>query len=380
LPRRTVFIHVGIAKTGTTYLQRILFANREQLKAAGLLYPGKRSGDHYIASVDLRKLDNTEKFEHLRYNGMWDRLAEEVRGFEGNAVISHETFARCSTAEIKRVVASLGDVDLRVVLTVRDLARQVPAVWQETLKNRQGNSYDEFLADVFVNVDSGEHKFFWKAQDVRKVVSRWGRQVGMDNVTVVTVPPTGARKDELWKRFSTAIELPDVAVKLPSAASNTSLGPAEAELLRYVNLALPPAMKWQRYGRLIKRQLAEQRLARRPSSRISVPEQWHQTVQARGQSITRYLRRTGCRVVGDLADLRPQLSPVTVAGPDDLSREEILTVAGEVIRDLVLSPPRRRRSADDEDAPNAVARLRAVAVRARALAGRSRARLFRAGR
>jgi hypothetical protein len=364
-------MHVGIAKTGTTYLQRILFAHRDQLKAAGLLYPGRRSGDQYVASVDLRKLD-TAKFQHLRSDGMWDRIADEVHRFDGNAIISHETFARCSTAEIKRVIKSCGDVEVKVVLTVRDLGRQVPAVWQETLKNRANSSYPEFLEDVFVNVDSGEHKFFWKPQDVRKVVARWGRQVGIENVTVVTVPPPGAPRDELWKRFAAAIELPDVKIKLPSAASNTSLGPAEAELLRRVNMALPKAMPWPRYNRLVKRQFAEQRLSRRPSVRITVPEQWHQTVHARGQSMTRYLRRSGCRVIGDLSDLRPQLTPQPVAGPDDLSRDEILTVAGEVIRDLMLSPLRRR--AVDEDDLDETANLLG---RLRALAGRVRTRLSR---
>ncbi len=368
MTRRTVFMHVGIAKTGTTYLQRILFSHREQLKAMGLLYPGKRSGDHYVASVDLRKLE-TAKFQHLRSDGMWDRLAEEVGRFDGNAVISHETFARCSTAEIKRVVRSFGEADVKVVLTVRDLGRQVPAVWQETLKNRAWSAYDEFLDDVFVNAESGEHKFFWRAQDIRKVVSRWGRQVGMDNVTVVTVPPTGAPRDELWKRFAASIELPDVKIRLPSAASNTSLGPAEAELLRHVNMALTQATPWPRYNRLVKRQFAEQRLARRSSARISVPEPWHETVRARGKAVTRYLRRSGCRVIGDLADLRPQLSPDTAAAPGNLSRDDVLVVAGEVIRDLVLSPSRRHVHEEDLEEPTG------VLDRLRAFAGRLRARL-----
>jgi hypothetical protein len=365
---RTVFMHVGIAKTGTTYLQRILFSHRDQLKAAGLLYPGRQSGDHYVASVDLRKLD-TAKFEHLKSDGMWDRLADEVSRFDGNAVISHETFARCSTAEIRRVVQSCAGADVKVVLTVRDLGRQIPAVWQETLKNRAWSSYDDFLDDVFVNVDSGENKFFWRAQDVRKVVRRWGRQVGMDNVTVVTVPPPGAPKDELWKRFAASIQLPDVDIALPSAASNTSLGPAEAELLRYVNMALPPKFSWPRYSRVIKRQLAEQRLARRSSVRISVPEQWHETVRTRGQSTIRYLRGSGCRVIGDLSDLRPRLSPQTTATtPGELSREEILAVSGEVIRDLVLSPSRRRRRArrDSAESPRPLRLLKELAGRVRA--------------
>ena len=364
-------MHVGVAKTGTTYLQRILHAHRDQLKAAGLLYPGKRAGDHYVASVDLRRLE-AEKFEHLKSDGSWDRLAADVRAFEGNAIVSHETFARCSTAEVRRVIESCGNADVKVVLTVRDLGRQIPAVWQETLKNRATSGYGEFLDDVFVNVDSGAHKVFWKPQDVSKVVKRWGRQVGMDNVTIVTVPPSGAPRDELWKRFAAAIELPDVPVSLPEAAANTSLGPAEAELLRHVNIALPTDYSWARYLRLVKRQFAEQRLASRSTTRIVVPERWYDAVQARNRMTTRYLQEAGCRVIGDLSDLSPQPSSQAGPGPDDLSREELLTVAGEVVRDLVLTPLSRRPTVVDDDPPTGGDRLRAsaAAVRRRLWRGR----------
>ena len=339
---RTVYMHVGVAKTGTTYLQRILYSHRDELRSAGLLYPGKRPGDQYVASIDLREQEQS-KFSHLKAGGSWDRLAAEVRDFRGDAVVSHETFARCTTPQIHRVIESFGDAQLRVVLTVRDLARQIPAVWQETLKNKATTGYDDFLREIFVNVDSGEHKFFWKPQDVRKVVRRWGRLVGMDHLTVVTVPPSGAPRDELWDRFSKAIEVPDVRITLPEATANTSLGAAEAELLRYVNAALPGDFSWPRYSRAVKRQFAEQQLASRTTHRIVVPPPWHGAVKERSEAIVSYLGRSGCAVVGDLGDLEPALVQAPVSGPDDLSREQLMGVAGEVLRDYVLQSHRTRR-------------------------------------
>src|SRR3954447_10044614 len=150
-------MHVGVAKTGTTYLQRILFSHRDALRAAGLLYPGSQPGDQFVASIDLRGLDDP-KFDHFNAGGSWDQMADEVRGFDGNAIISHETFARATGQQIERIVESFDTADLRIVFTVRDLGRQIPAVWQETLKNRATGSYDRFLNDVFINTDSGPHK------------------------------------------------------------------------------------------------------------------------------------------------------------------------------------------------------------------------------
>ncbi len=361
---RTVFMHVGVAKTGTTYLQRILWANRDALRTAGLLYPGRRSGDQFVASVDLRNLQ-LDKFAHLDSQGMWDRLAAEVRGFSGNAVFSHETLARCSGAEVRRVQQSLAPADLRVVLTARDLGRQIPAVWQETIKNRATNSYGDFLHDIFLEPDSGEHKFFWRPQHVAKVVRRWGRTVGISNVIVVTVPQPEAPRDELWRRFATALEAPAVDLRQPDSTGNVSLGPAEAELLRFVNAALPDDLPWPRYSRVVKRQFAERKLATRSSERIGVPPNWHAVVRERATETIEYLKSSGCQVVGDLDDLNPVLPTTGVTAPEDVSRDDLLRVAGEVIRDVVILRGRRRVDVP-LDAPESLAeRLRSMASRVR---------------
>lgn len=367
---RTVFLHVGVAKTGTTYLQRILEAHRDVLRSAGLLYPGRQPGDHFAAAVDLRRL-RSPRYDDLAAEGRWEQLAAEVRGYDGDAIISHETLARCSRAAIRRAAQSLGTADLRVVLTVRDLGRQVPAVWQETLKNRAVDSYPDFLKDVFRHRNGKQAKFFWRAQDVAKVVRRWGREVGVANVTVVTVPPPGAARDELWNRFARAVDLPAVRVELPPAAANVSLGAAEAELLRQVNLVLPTSFAWSDYARVVKRQFAELTLAPRATSSMSIPRRWHRATRARADRMVGYLRTSGCRVIGDLADLEPQLPVGAVSGPRDLADDELLRVAAELIRDEILLSPtwtpatptavpaaRRLRSAARRWAASAQERLR----------------------
>lgn len=169
----------------------------------------------------------------------------------------------------------------------------------------------------------------------------------MANVTVVTVPGPGAPRDELWRRFAAAVNVPPVDIAFPEAASNVSLGPAEAELLRHVNAVLPENFPWPRYSRAVKRHFAERRLAvREPAGKITVPPQWHDAVLDRADAMTDYLRRSGCRVVGDLADLRPRLPVAEVYGPDDLTRDQLMQVAAEVIRDEVILRPGRRRRVD----------------------------------
>ena len=37
--KKTIYLHIGVSKTGTTSIQRFLYKNRELLKDKGILYP-----------------------------------------------------------------------------------------------------------------------------------------------------------------------------------------------------------------------------------------------------------------------------------------------------------------------------------------------------
>ena len=134
-----VLLHVGTPKTGTSYLQDVLFRNRETLAGHGICYPADRFDAHFLAALDLMRLPwgglETEAV------GAWDRLAAAVRECAGTSIISHEILATASRSQVGRALASLGadepdGPEVHVVLSVRDLVRQIPAEWQENVKHR----------------------------------------------------------------------------------------------------------------------------------------------------------------------------------------------------------------------------------------------------
>ena len=89
---RKVILHVGTPKTGTSYLQDVLFKNKRLLGEHGILYPADRFDAHFLAALDLMRLPwgGLER----EAVGAWDRLAAEVRDWGGTtAVISHEILA-----------------------------------------------------------------------------------------------------------------------------------------------------------------------------------------------------------------------------------------------------------------------------------------------
>ena len=48
-----VYLHIGAPKTGTTFLQDVMWHHREQLADAGVRFSRRRYGDHFQASLDL---------------------------------------------------------------------------------------------------------------------------------------------------------------------------------------------------------------------------------------------------------------------------------------------------------------------------------------
>src|ERR1051326_417168 len=129
-----VVLHVGTPKTGTTYLQDLMWRNRRELGRRGVCYPGKYRESHFLAAMDLQGATVEEVGDpHLPW--AWDRLVAEVAEAQDTVVVSHELFSPMEPDRVKQVLDAFGGAELHVVCPGRDLGRQLPAVWQEDLKN-----------------------------------------------------------------------------------------------------------------------------------------------------------------------------------------------------------------------------------------------------
>ena len=64
---RGAFVHVGPPKTGTTYLQSVLWNNRKRLRRNRVLLPGGAKVEHFRAAKDLKRLNR----RRTRFLGSW---------------------------------------------------------------------------------------------------------------------------------------------------------------------------------------------------------------------------------------------------------------------------------------------------------------------
>lgn len=343
---KQVFLHVGAPKTGTTFVQQVLWRNREKLAADGVCYPLERPGEHLHAALDLRKMPWAGRRDP-QWEGAWERVAQRARAWEGHrVVISNELLGGATAKQARAAVESVGPADVHVVLTARDLARQIPSGWQEHLKHQHPVTFDEFLDDLLTRGSEGRFgQMFWSLHDVPEVLRRWAAAVPAHKIHVITVPQPGAQADSLWERFGRVVGIHTGRYSTAIGRDNASIGLAEAELLHRVNRALDRRLPPEHYDPIIRRQLAETILAGRPEkARITLPPERYSQVAEQSKHVAAEVARAGYDVVGDVDELLPP-PPREGDGarhPDDVDAEEVLDAAVDAVAGLALHMKRMR--------------------------------------
>jgi hypothetical protein len=328
----TVFLHIGEPKTGTTYLQHVLWRNRSELAVSGVMLPGPRPLAHWRATQDLREVEQRANDPIGPFAGAWDRIVRQALRAPRVAVISHELLSATSEEQAARAVRSFGGADVHVIVTVRDMATLLPAEWQETVKHRNTRAWEDWLADV-IDHEAGQPNrrewWFWRVHDTLEILRIWSKHVPPDRIHVITTPPRGSEPpDLLWRRFASVIGVDPASVDTGRAGANDSLGMPAVELLRRVNLALPPEVPDWFYMRQVKDLLAHDTLAKLPrSGRLELPAERLEWACEQSLGLVAGLRDSAYDIVGDLDDLLPRPNSGPRAHPDDVTADDMLSAA-----------------------------------------------------
>lgn len=370
-----VFLHIGLPKTGTTYLQQVLWDGRERLNASGVLVPGTTQQGQVHAVWDFmgRRLRGADL---PQLPGSWQALVDEVRGWSGShAVISEEFLSLCRPRQAARAVSAFAPLEVHVVVTVRDLARVIVATWQQEVVKGQTWSWPDYIAAVR-DPQSGVASAgvgFWLRQDVVRVLDTWETAVPRDRIHIVTLPAASAPREHLLERFATATRLDVSLLEAEQQRDNISVGPAEAEVLRRLNASLGGRLNERQMTRVVQKTVRRALQSRPMSARMQLPPEELGWVTERARAMVDELRARDYHVVGDLDDLRPEDDAAGPAcRPDEASADDIADAAMTALTATVEGSAKfwwRMRRHDAESSP---AGTSGMASSARAAAYRSR--------
>lgn len=364
-PSRRLYVHIGLQKTGTTYLQAVMLGNRDRLASQGLALvpPTKKEAFQLMLQVRDRYQPGRDPVAVAEALDRFESRLERTTA--SRMLLSQESLSAAKPAQVKRFLAACHAVEVHVIITVRDLARSVPSAWQQDLRAGRTMAYPRYLRRLQRMEANGAGRHPWIQLDPPAVLARWAAELPNDRIHVVTVPPPGSPPSLLLERFCRVLDLDPADLEKAETPSNTSLGMVQAELLRRVNRELPEELLWRQvYGGIGKRFFAGEVLSKQESRKIRVPSRlrpWCEEVSSRQVAA---LQEAGYHVEGTLADLRC----LDTAFTDDAERtreREVSSAAAAALAQMLTIRVSEKRPPGQR-----LSRARTVADRLRSLAGR----------
>jgi hypothetical protein len=171
MARRTVIWHIGPEDPGTAFLGDALEAHREELGSLGIALP----------------------------RGHWHEVEDQIWKHKGLSLLSTPAIARADADKVALRLAGLRDLEVHLVLLVRDLPSQVHAAWQAGLQHGSTTSLTKYAARVLDPTRGHwQAEEFWAGRDLGVVLPRWTRAIHPERVHVVATP---ADPDGVWEAF-----------------------------------------------------------------------------------------------------------------------------------------------------------------------------------
>ncbi len=304
---KTVFLHVGCRKSGTTVLQLGLRRNVAALVDAGLAQPLVGRGSTLRELVEPLRDAVAGKGEQPAREAVAALSARIAAAAEPRHLITLEALAEMPVEITTLVLEGLAEHDVHVVVTARSWALTIPSEWQQRVKARYTGDYVEYAAAVrdpgsATSVAAAEAALFRRRQDVADVVDRW-RTGGSATVHVLLVPSDRSVRPDLFGLFAEVVGIDPALLEVPDRVVNPSLTPEDAEVLRRVNLALGDRLPNPRgsYKYSVRKWIAVGAMMRREGGRrrIRLPRDLEGWASAEALRQVDHAREVGCAVHGD---------------------------------------------------------------------------------
>lgn len=253
MPKK-VFIHVGFHKTGTTAIQESLFANSEAIKVLGTTYvrTGKKAAHRAAWALSGKTWGWKDRGGEKTSISEWRKLLWKIKLRKSQVIVSSEFFSELSDEHLSKLAVDLKGMDVHIIFTIRPFSKMLSSSYQQYLKYGLKASYEEWLQDIFAVPNKSKlSPSFWKRHNHAKVIDRWQRTFGSQNIHLIVVDENAP--DHLYRSFEEVLKLPrQTLTAVNSAGSNRSLSHAEISLLLAINRAFPVSSNWPDYELFIR--------------------------------------------------------------------------------------------------------------------------------
>jgi hypothetical protein len=332
---KDLVIHAGFHKSGTTALQESFHLNREQLLKLGINYPtfGHKAHHRLAWSLSQKPWGWAKRGGQREPKKTWDSAASYIEKAKSEKVIlSSEFFSELNGDQIRKIYSSFKNRDIKILFTLRPLAKLLPSSYQQYLKYGITADYEEWLHSVLDN--PGESKInptFWQRHNHGQVIARWADVFGSKNITVLIV--NEAQPTFLFDEINRYLELPENTLQAADTGSNRSLTMEEIALLRELNRQFPKDRDWDEYQVYIRygyiRELTDRIKPAPDKAKLLTPDWAISKANEIGSRIKSEVISSKVNVIGDLNTL--ENSQVPSGNSDYPQTIDIKTVAAAML-------------------------------------------------
>ena len=222
----TVYLHIGLHKTGTSSIQSFLNTNREVFEAGGFAIPkaGWLEGAHHNIPLEIM---GKPKFSPAA--GGLEAALPEIDA-RPHAILSSEEFEFLDLSGVKRLKQMLGERMVKVIVYLRRQDALIASTYAQQIKMgaRLGGFSDYVTQSLY-------HPRF----DLFMLLMRWSKVFGDGSLRAAAIcEETSGTK--LFDDFLQKTQAGNLPVAKPDKLFNPSPSWAEVELLRRLAILLKP--------------------------------------------------------------------------------------------------------------------------------------------
>lgn len=247
--RKTLYLHIGHFKTGTTAIQEFLDLNPRLLKRHDfvLAQTTLQYSKHSDLAYSLYKAAGVETFLH-GYNKpetpqqIWAALFDELRASKhSRMIVSSEEFMRlaCIPKAVKtlsRIIKSARDIDFKVIAFLRSPDSHLRSWYNQLIKmGMKTPPYNVAMTDLVEPIH----------YDYALALRPWIEIFGAEALTLRSYSEASRENNLLFKDFLSAIDiaLPKFGLVLAKADPNPRLDDTLLEMVRMLqNAGIPDKM------------------------------------------------------------------------------------------------------------------------------------------
>jgi hypothetical protein len=250
------------------------------------------------------------------------------RSNSSKIVLSSEFFSELAAEQIQKIVSGIQGRDVKILFTLRPLAKLLGSSYQQYLKYGTKADYVEWLHSVLD--EPGVSKInptFWQRHMHSEVIYKWAEAFGKDNVTVLIVDES--RPEFLYESLNEYLGLAPGFLKPQVTGSNRSLSLEEVSLLLELNRRFPKEREWNEYLVFIRngyiRQLTDHVPLKEGSKKLLTPKWAVDKANQLATESKKKIKDLGVKVYGDIETL--DSATVPEGEPEYSSSIDIATVA-----------------------------------------------------